>query len=71
MRPHSVGYLNNPNFCPECGSKNIYALQSTFEGTQAWQAVTCDECDAEWHDLYTLTGCELVVYPRIKEAGNG
>jgi formate dehydrogenase maturation protein FdhE len=56
-------YISDPNFCPECGSEEINAGHSTFENTEAWQAVTCDDCDAEWHDLFTLTGYELVVEP--------
>ena len=53
-------YLDNPNYCPVCGSSEINAHQATFEGTQAYQAVTCSGCAAEWHDLFTLTGYELV-----------
>lgn len=56
-------YLSDPNFCPQCESRDITAHHSTFENTQAWQAVTCDDCDAEWHDLFTLTKYELVVEP--------
>ena len=56
-------YVSDPNFCPVCGSPEISAHQSTFDGTQAWQAITCDECDAEWHDLFALTGYEVVVEP--------
>jgi hypothetical protein len=54
-------YLRDPNFCPECESRNITAHQSTFEHTQAWQAITCDDCDAEWHDLFTLSSYELTI----------
>ena len=61
-------YIRNPNFCPNCGSPEINASHSTFDSDhdlthKAWQAVTCDSCEAEWHDLFTLTGYELEVEP--------
>ena len=57
-------YIDNPNFCPQCGSKDITGHQFDVENRLAWQAVTCVDCLAEWHDLFTLTGYELVVEAR-------
>ena len=56
-------YLRNPQFCQQCGSEEITAHQFFVDLTQASQAITCDDCGAEWHDLFTLTGYELVVDP--------
>jgi hypothetical protein len=54
-------YLDDPNYCPVCGSTEINAHRGSFDHTEARQAVTCSGCAAEWHDLFTLTGYELVV----------
>ena len=55
-------YLSDPNFCPECGDKDISAREG-FEFThgppQVWQEVLCYTCDYEWRDIYTLTGWEV------------
>ena len=59
----SKDYVANPDFCPVCGYDEITAHQMELDGTNGYQAVTCDHCDAEWHDLWTLTGYELVVEP--------
>ena len=56
-------YIRNPNFCPVCGHDEITGHQAEFDADYAWRSITCDVCDAEWHDLYTLTGYELVVEP--------
>jgi formate dehydrogenase maturation protein FdhE len=56
-------YVQNPNFCPVCGLPEITGHQAEFDADYAWRSITCDACDAEWHDLYTMTGYELVVEP--------
>ena len=52
-------YMQEPNFC--CGGGEITGHQAEYGWDYAWRSITCDACDAEWHDIYTLTGYELVV----------
>ena len=56
-------YVKHPNACPLCGHAEITAHQAEFDADYAWRSITCDGCDAEWHDVYELCGIELVVEP--------
>ena len=56
-------YLKDPNFCPFCEHPVIEAGQFDTEGRVAWQWVRCDECDAEWHDVFELVAVEKVAGP--------
>lgn len=48
-------YLKNVAVkCPYCGSGDITGSQIDVEGNSAIQEVTCDNCDARWHDVYKL-----------------
>ena len=52
-------YIDNPDLCPNCGSGEIMVQrQCEFDSFSAWRGVACGACQAEWHDLYTLTGYE-------------
>jgi hypothetical protein len=42
--------------CPHCGSEAISGGEINIDAGVASQEVECDECNARWHDLYTLTG---------------
>lgn len=44
------------NCCPSCGSGDISGSSITVDGREAYQQVTCSDCNAEWNDMYTLTG---------------
>ena len=46
--------------CPLCGSKNISAGRLRADCDYAWAAASCGDCPAEWKDLYTLTGLEIL-----------
>jgi predicted Zn finger-like uncharacterized protein len=47
--------------CPRCKSKIIVSAEPTqIDGSAVWQRMQCSNCGAEWHDLYTLTGMELI-----------
>ena len=58
MRNDNTHY--NPNLCPNCGSEDSTGHQASFDSNYAWRSITCDTCDAEWRDLYTLTGYEAI-----------
>lgn len=46
------------NYCPECGSLDIEGRAFNADSLSAWQDITCNQCDTEWRDLYTLTGVD-------------
>ena len=43
--------------CPKCGCDNISYGVRTFEQTEAWVDVTCenDKCDYHWYEIYTFS----------------
>ena len=49
--------------CPFCLSRDITARPPSTDAMEAWAQVSCDECHAEWNDLYTLTGIEITLGP--------
>jgi C4-type Zn-finger protein len=56
-------YLKSPNHCPVCNSDQIiadYFVSDDFDGNSVTQEVKCDECAAEWRDVYALTSVEDV-----------
>lgn len=59
-------YIQYPNFCPFCGATRSITASNPDNADlrTVYQPVVCSSCDAEWHDLYTLTGYELVVEAR-------
>jgi len=42
--------------CPHCHSDSISGGEVNIDAGTATQEVTCDDCDAEWLDVYNLTG---------------
>lgn len=42
--------------CPHCQGEHIDGKQLSVEGGQAFQDVSCNDCDAEWTDIYDLKG---------------
>ncbi len=55
--------------CPFCESSAINAASPSADTMQAWAQVSCDQCDAEWNDLYTLVGIEVVSRPKQPVGG--
>jgi formate dehydrogenase maturation protein FdhE len=50
-------YLSSDgNTCPFCGSEDITAGESTFQGEDAWQEVMCNACLEEWYEDFKMTG---------------
>lgn len=46
--------------CPICGSEDVNGTFVAVEGSQAWQKVYCDACEAVWHEVYTMTSVEVL-----------
>ena len=44
--------------CPFCKSPDISGGQVQVEGTEAWQEVSCSDCDERWRDVYKLAFVE-------------
>lgn len=44
--------------CPACESKNLDSGSIQAEAGVAWQNVWCNDCNAKWQDVYSLTGYE-------------
>lgn len=56
-RPKVIGrYLREPNECPFCDSDHIVGGSVNIEGIQAFQSLSCNECNAAWVDEYILVG---------------
>ena len=54
----SKKYLEDSGRCPFCGSDNIEGGSLEVDGHQAWQEVTCLDCDGGWDDIYKLVGID-------------
>jgi formate dehydrogenase maturation protein FdhE len=51
--------------CPACGNPDITGDAIEIDGNIAWQPVYCNNCEAEWNDVYTLAGYnDLKVKPK-------
>lgn len=44
--------------CPYCRSTNIKGERFDGEGRHVWSEVHCNECEADWVDIYTLASFE-------------
>ena len=62
--PRTESYIDHPYFCPWCEHGAIEATKLEAFENMVYQWVRCDHCDAEWHDIYELTGYEEVVAPK-------
>ena len=43
--------------CPVCGSRNCEGTHVEIETNSAFQPCWCNECGAQWNDVYEFTGC--------------
>lgn len=41
--------------CPYCGHDQVEGDHVQIESGEAWQQVSCDDCDRRWYEIYTLT----------------
>lgn len=44
--------------CPYCRSDEIAGQSFDGEGRHVWSEVHCNECKADWVDIYTLASFE-------------
>lgn len=54
-------HLDNST-CPHCGGDHIEGGSIEIDHLIASQACTCNDCDAEWNELYSFTGRTDLVY---------
>ena len=46
--------------CPFCGSDDITGLSVDIHPGRATQEIVCNDCDANWIDVYKLTHFEVM-----------
>lgn len=55
--------------CPACLSERICGTgEREHNGNETTQRVFCEDCGAEWNDVYKLTGYDNLVLPEQKPA---
>lgn len=58
IQEQKEAYLKNPGKCPFCQSRDIDGGFVEIDGKSAWQKVSCNNCEKEWNDIYTLSDVE-------------
>lgn len=54
-------YLQNPDFCPFCKSDDITRIDELEAGfNQAWSNISCNKCEKEWIEIFTMTDIEEI-----------
>lgn len=46
--------------CPKCGNHMLMGSIVQVKSGQAWQDITCDDCEIVFRDLYKLIGVEVL-----------
>ena len=46
--------------CPFCGSTAVAGGHIVAQHTNAWAEVECEDCGAQWRDVYSMTGYEII-----------
>ena len=46
---------NGGDCCPHCQSNDLDGTGVHIDSGTAWQNISCNECNAEWQDIYSLT----------------
>ena len=55
-----IDYLKSGgDYCPFCGSQRITSDQLQINGEIGYRNTTCQNCDAQFVDTFTLTGVEV------------
>jgi len=52
----SKEYAKTGTHCPVCKNTNITANPYEVDGLQVWSKITCQDCQAQWTEFYTLSG---------------
>lgn len=58
--PEQIYVQKGGSCCPFCGSDQIEGSSIDVDGGHALQKVGCNDCDAEWNDVYRLSGYEEI-----------
>jgi len=51
--------MSGGNECPLCGSDDIEGGFVEIDNGGAWQPVSCNQCHAEWSDVYNMVDVEM------------
>lgn len=54
-----AAYLADSGKCPICGSSAIVGDEIQADGSKHYQTIECNDCDASWVDVYTLSDIEM------------
>jgi len=57
--------------CPFCSSNNLTPMQFDPGEGQVWQNVVCENCGAEWQDVYELTQIDIFRTPDERQFDPG
>ena len=58
------------NLCPKCEGDNVEGVDGMqVDSGVAIQGVKCNDCEATWDDLYTLTGYSIDQGIKDRESG--
>ena len=55
---HKKELLKDPNHCPYCGSTDIQSGDRNSDDNWISQDVSCNDCELEWEEIYTLSSIE-------------
>lgn len=58
MSSKEINLNQHFNECPCCGSDDLNGGSFQSDSGSAWQEVTCDNCGAEWQEVYTAAFSE-------------
>lgn len=48
-------YVDNPDYCPFCNSKDIRVIEKVWDLGSAFRRVKCYDCKWTWYEEYNLT----------------
>lgn len=60
VKPYIEGGSNK---CLSCGSTSIEGTSAKVDSHSAWQPIACNDCGAEWNDVYKLVSVGEIVIP--------
>ena len=55
---HIEKYVRDPEHCPFCDSNELLAGELIPEGFSVWREIECEDCHAEWTEVFTLSTIE-------------
>lgn len=61
LTPKEYAEENGGLRCPLCGSENLEGSNIQVDAGIAWQNIICEDCEANWSDIYKLIGYSNLV----------